>query len=84
MTGAVLLISEKRPLVRKPRTMLYKLGRLLQFAGLVILPVAISGNVAKRSDGEPFLSEPQFLGLAAIGVLVFVMGWLIQQVGRPR
>ena len=84
IADAVFLTCEKRPLPRNPRTMLYKLGRFLQLAGLVILPVAMSGNVAERGDGKPFLSEPQFLGLAAVGVLVFVMGWLVQQAGRPR
>lgn len=64
--------------------MLYKLARLLQFAGLVILPIAISGNVAQRSDGEPNLSLKDSLSLSAIGVLVFVMGWLLQQGSKPK
>jgi hypothetical protein len=66
------------------QTMLYKLARLLQFAGLVILPIAISGNVAQRSDGEPFLSLKESLSLSAVGVLAFVVGWLLQQASRPR
>jgi uncharacterized membrane protein len=64
--------------------MLYKLARLLQFAGLIILPVAISGNVAERSAGEPFLSLKDSLSLSAVGVIAFIVGWLLQQASRPR
>jgi hypothetical protein len=58
--------------------MLYRLGRFMQFAGLVILPIAISGNVAERLDLRESLS------LSAVGVLVFIAGWLLQQFGSPR
>jgi len=64
--------------------MVYKLARLLQFAGLVILPVAISGNLAERADGQLVLSLKDSLELSAIGVLVFVIGWLLQQGSRPK
>jgi len=64
--------------------MVYKLARLLQLAGLVVLPIAISGNIAERAEGKPFLSEPEFLALAAVGVLLFVAGWLLQQGSRPK
>jgi hypothetical protein len=64
--------------------MLYKLARLLQLAGLVILPVAISGNVAERAEGEPFLSLKDSLALSTVGVLMFVLGWLLQQSSKPR
>jgi hypothetical protein len=57
--------------------MLYKLGRFLQFAGLVILPVAISGNVAEKLDLK------QSLLLSTVGIVVFFAGWLLQQAGRP-
>jgi hypothetical protein len=60
--------------------MLYKLGRVLQLLGLLILPVAIAGNVA---DPER-MDLKQSLGLSALGVLVFGAGWLVQQTGRPR
>jgi hypothetical protein len=56
--------------------MLYKLGRLLQFAGLVILPVAIAGEAAEK------LSLKDSLSLSAVGVGIFILGWLIQ--GGPR
>jgi hypothetical protein len=60
--------------------MLYKLGRLLQLLGLLILPVAIAGNVADPGR----MDLRQSLGLSAVGVLVFVVGWLLQQAARPR
>jgi len=58
--------------------MLYKLGRLLQFLGLVILPVAIAGNVAERIDLKESLT------ISGVGVGVFFVGWLLQQGGKPR
>ncbi len=54
--------------------MLYHLARLLQLAGLVILPVAVMGNVADER-----LSLKESLLLSAVGVGVFVVGWLLQQ-----
>ncbi|HLN27813.1 MAG TPA: hypothetical protein VK395_08710 [Gemmataceae bacterium] len=57
--------------------MLYKLGRILQFLGLVILPAAIAGNVAERLDLKESLT------MSGIGVGVFFLGWLLQQSGKP-
>jgi hypothetical protein len=54
----------------------FKLGRFLQFCALVILPVAIAGNVAERLD----LRES--LMLSGVGVGVFIVGWLLQQKSR--
>jgi hypothetical protein len=58
--------------------MLYKLGRLLQFAGLVILPVAIAGDMAAKIEFKESLT------LSAVGIVVFFTGWLLQQGARPR
>jgi hypothetical protein len=58
--------------------MLYKLGRLLQLVGLILLPVAIAGNLAER------LSVTGLLNLSGLGVLAFGLGWLLQQAGRPK
>jgi hypothetical protein len=57
----------------------YGLGRLLQLVGLVLLPIAIAGNVANER-----LSLKESLSLSAVGVLVFSVGWLLQQGSRPR
>jgi hypothetical protein len=53
--------------------MFYKLGRLLQLLGLLILPIGIAGNVAEKLDLRESLS------LSAVGVVVFLAGWVIQQ-----
>jgi hypothetical protein len=58
--------------------MLYSIARFLQFAGLIILPIAIAGNLADQR-----LSVPQSLMLSAIGIVVFFVGWLLQQGTRP-
>ena len=58
---------------------MYTLGRFLQLLGLLILPVAIAGNVAQER-----LSLKESLGLSGVGVLVFSVGWLLQQGARPR
>ncbi len=54
--------------------MLYKIGRLLQLLGLLILPVAIAGNLADER-----LTLRDSLGLSALGVGIFFVGWLLQQ-----
>lgn len=56
---------------------MYRLGRFLQLAALLILPVAVAGDVAGRLDLR------QSLTLSALGCGVFVLGWLLQQNGRP-
>ena len=58
--------------------MLYSTARVLQFIGLVILPVAISGNVAGP------LTLSQSLTLSSVGLGIFIVGWLLQQVTRPK
>jgi hypothetical protein len=58
--------------------MIYKVGRFLQLAGLLILPAAVAGNVAEK------LSLGQSLLLSGAGMAVFFIGWLLQQaVKRP-
>ena len=59
---------------------LYKLGRFLQVVAMILLPVAIAGNVAdpQRVDLKTSLI------LSGAGVVIFIVGWLIQQAGRPE
>ena len=59
--------------------MRYKLGRLLQLLGLLILPIAMAGNMADQR-----LDLKQMLGLCGVGVVVFFIGWLLQQGAGPR
>ena len=56
--------------------MLYSLGRFLQLAGLLIVPVALAGNAIDRLDLREMFT------MAAIGVLVFSAGWVMQQGGK--
>jgi hypothetical protein len=62
------------------RMLLYKLGRFLQVVGMILLPIGIAGNVAdpQRIDLKTSLT------ISGVGVLVFIVGYLIQQVGRPK
>jgi hypothetical protein len=58
--------------------MLYNFARFLQFVGLVVLPVAIAGEVAGKMDLKESLS------ISTVGCLCFGVGWLIQQASKPR
>lgn len=58
--------------------MLYKLGRLLQIIGLILLPLAIAGNLSPEKP----MTLGSSLTMSAIGVLVFGFGYLVQQMGR--
>jgi hypothetical protein len=60
--------------------MIYRIGRALQIAGMVILPVGMVGNILD----EHKVRVQDSLMVAAVGVAVFVVGWLLQQAGRPR
>ncbi len=60
--------------------MLYKLGRFLQLLGLLILPVGVAGNIAR----EDTVTLKVSLTIALAGMLVFFVGWLLQQAARPR
>ena len=55
--------------------MLYRIARFLQLLGLLILPVGVAGNVA-RPD---LVGVRGSLTIAILGMMVFGMGWLIQQ-----
>jgi hypothetical protein len=54
--------------------MLYKLGRFLQLLGLLILPIAIAGNVAREEQIDLKVS----LIMSSVGILLFFVGWMIQ------
>jgi hypothetical protein len=60
--------------------MLYKTGRFLQLLGLILLPVGMAGNLAKPEDFGP---RGVLLTLGA-GAVVFTIGYLLQQAGKPR
>ena len=60
--------------------MLYKLGRFLQLVGLVVMPVGIAGNMARPEE----VGVKAELTIAGAGLVVFVIGWLLQQSARPQ
>ena len=58
--------------------MLYKIGRLLQIVGLILLPLAIAGNLSPERPMDLRSS----LTLSAVGIAVFSVGYFLQQSGR--
>jgi len=58
--------------------MRYKLGRLLQLVGLILLPVAMAGNLAPDTP----VSLWRMLSLTGVGVALFALGRLIQNTGQ--
>jgi hypothetical protein len=58
--------------------MIYKVGRVLQVIGLVLLPFAMAGNLARPEEFGLWYT----LGLSSIGILVFTLGWMLQQASR--
>jgi hypothetical protein len=59
------------------KKMLYRIGRFLQLAGLVLLPIGIAGNMADKLDLRESLS------VSAVGIVAFIVGWSLQQFSRP-
>ena len=62
------------------RPFLYRLGRVLQLAGMIMLPLAIVGNLSPEAPISLWTS----LTWSGVGIGVFMLGWMIQQVGRPE
>ena len=60
--------------------MTYKLGRFLQLVGLLVVPTGIAGNLARPESIDLKMS----LTIAGIGMLVFSLGWLMQQSNKPQ
>jgi hypothetical protein len=60
--------------------MLFRLGRTLQLIGLLLLPLAIAGNLSPENT----LNLKQSMTLSGIGIGVFVLGYLLQQASRPQ
>jgi hypothetical protein len=59
--------------------MLYTVARVLQFLGLLILPIAIAGNLADER-----LNLKESLELSAAGIIIFAVGWLLQQGAKKQ
>lgn len=56
-----------------------RLGRTLQLAGLIIVPIAVAGNLAEIANAQTALTLKESLMLSALGGAVFLVGWLLQQ-----
>ncbi len=56
--------------------MLYKLGRVLQLIGLLLLPIAIAGEATES------MSLGRMLMWASVGIVVFMMGRMLQGRGE--
>lgn len=63
-------------------TMLYRLGRLLQLVGMLMLPLAIAGELLPR-DQNP-LSLKTSLLLSGAGVVLFMLGYLMSNAGKGK
>jgi hypothetical protein len=72
LNDATLLDIEKHEEI-----MLYKSGRFLQLVGLIILPIAMAGEVADS------LSLGRMLLWACVGIGVFMIGRTLQSKGEP-
>jgi len=59
--------------------MLHRIGRFLQLLGLLIAPVGLAGSIARPE----LISQGRELGILALGVLVFGLGWSLQRSASP-
>ncbi len=62
---------------------LYRLARGLQLVGLILVPIAVAGNLAELADAQTALSLKASLMLSALGVGCFGIGWWLQQQVKP-
>ena len=60
--------------------MLYKLGRFMQFVGLVLLPIGIAGNLSRPGEFTVWYT----LGVSGAGIIIFTLGWMLQQAVRKE
>ena len=80
MTGDACLVDlltriEHRPGIFRPCGVQGLGRRVLQLVGLLILPIAIAGQAAES------MGEGRMLMWAGVGILVFMVGWWVQQSG---
>jgi hypothetical protein len=61
------------------RSFLYQAGRFLQVVGMLVLPVGMVGNMVDpvRVDVKTSLL------VAGAGIVIFALGYLLQQAGKP-
>jgi hypothetical protein len=61
------------------RAFLYSVGRFLQVVGMLVLPAGMVGNIIDpvRVDLKTSLM------VAGAGIIIFTLGYLLQQAGKP-
>lgn len=64
--------------------MIYVLARTLQLLGLLLVPLAVAGNVAELAGMDKFLGLKESLILSGLGIGVFYLGWVLQQRTAPQ
>jgi hypothetical protein len=64
--------------------LLYRVARVLQFIGLVLVPIAVAGNLAEIANAPQALSLKESLLISAVGIGCFFIGWQLQQRARPQ
>ncbi len=62
---------------------MYGLARMLQLVGLVLVPLAVAGNLADLAGADNRLDLKQSLILSGVGIALFYLGWVLQQKVRP-
>jgi hypothetical protein len=62
--------------------MLYRLGRALQVIGMIIVPLAIAGNLAEAAGAKFSLDVKEMLLLSALGIIIFYIGRGLQERAR--
>lgn len=58
--------------------MLYSLGRLLQLAGMICLPLGIAGNISEK------ISVTAVYQFTIVGIGLFVVGYWMQQASGKK
>lgn len=58
--------------------MTHLVGRTLQAIGLILVPVAVAGNLAEIARAPVALTLRESLLLAGLGMIVFCAGYLLQ------
>jgi hypothetical protein len=61
------------------RAFLYSVGRILQVVGMLVLPGGMVGNMIDPARVDVKTS----LMVAGAGIIVFTIGYLLQQAGKP-
>jgi hypothetical protein len=60
--------------------MLYRLGRVLQVVGMILLPIGLAGNIA-----DPDRISPKTIYLfTGAGIVLFALGWFLQESSRSK